>query len=70
MNRDVVPSPCVSICALDENDVCTGCFRTGPEISRWGMMNPDEKRAVRLACAEREQASVNFLITGQRSEPE
>jgi len=33
-------------------------------------MNPDEKRAVRLACAEREQASVNFLITGQRSEPE
>lgn len=65
MSSNVVPSPCVNICALDDDDVCTGCFRTGKEITEWGLMTPDQKRAVRAACAEREQASVNFFITGQ-----
>lgn len=31
-----VASPCVSICALDEQDICTGCQRTAGEITRWG----------------------------------
>ena len=28
-----VASPCVSICALDEQDICTGCQRTVDEIT-------------------------------------
>ena len=28
-------SPCISICSLDQNDVCEGCFRTGNEIVDW-----------------------------------
>lgn len=39
-------SPCVSICALDEEDICVGCFRTGGEISIWGLLSNDEKREV------------------------
>ena len=39
-------SPCVSICALDENDICVGCFRTGGEISIWGLLSEEEKREV------------------------
>lgn len=39
-------SPCVSICALDEDDICVGCFRTGGEISIWGLLSNDEKREV------------------------
>jgi Predicted Fe-S protein len=31
-----VASPCVSICALDEQDICTGCQRTVAEIGRVG----------------------------------
>lgn len=41
-----VPSPCVSICALDEDDVCVGCFRTGQEISQWGLLPEDLKREI------------------------
>lgn len=52
-----VQSPCVSICALDENDVCVGCYRTGVEISRWGGMSVDEKRDVIALVKEREKAS-------------
>ncbi|PKM22988.1 MAG: DUF1289 domain-containing protein [Gammaproteobacteria bacterium HGW-Gammaproteobacteria-14] len=50
---DIVPSPCVSICALDEDDVCVGCFRTGQEISHWGRMNPDQQRQVIERCQQR-----------------
>ncbi|PCO04549.1 DUF1289 domain-containing protein [Microbulbifer flavimaris] len=48
-----VRSPCVSVCALNEQDVCEGCFRTGMEISRWGSMTNDERRAVLQSCTER-----------------
>ena len=39
-------SPCVSICALDEDDICVGCYRTGGEISIWGLLSDEEKREV------------------------
>ncbi len=39
-------SPCVSICALDENDICQGCFRSGDEITEWFMASNEEKRAI------------------------
>ena len=52
-----VPSPCVSICALDVNDVYVGCHRTGDELSRWwGMDNTEKKKILELA-KEREQKS-------------
>ncbi|HET8802620.1 MAG TPA: DUF1289 domain-containing protein [Marinobacter sp.] len=53
--RDKVRSPCVSICALDEHDVCVGCQRTGDEIMKWTQMSNDERREVLLRVAERER---------------
>ena len=41
-----VMSPCVNICALDEQDICTGCQRTVGEITRWSRMDNDERRQV------------------------
>ncbi|SDV03512.1 DUF1289 domain-containing protein [Pseudomonas mucidolens] len=52
-----VASPCVSICALDEDDVCTGCQRTAAEITRWGLMDNAERRVVLGLCHERAVAS-------------
>tara|TARA_B100001750_G_scaffold213941_1_gene196774 strand:+ start:562 stop:753 length:192 start_codon:yes stop_codon:yes gene_type:complete len=48
-----VASPCVSVCALDEDDICTGCQRSIDEISRWGRMGNPERRQVLLRCHER-----------------
>lgn len=48
-----VASPCVNVCALDEQDICTGCQRSVAEISRWGRMDNDERRAVLKLCHER-----------------
>ncbi|MGF2735991.1 DUF1289 domain-containing protein [Marinobacter sp. DUT-1] len=55
---DKVRSPCVSVCALDENDVCIGCHRTGDEILRWTQMSNDERREVLRQVAKREEKVV------------
>lgn len=52
---DTVRSPCVSICALDENDICIGCCRTGDEIMYWTQMSSQERRQVLVKVAERER---------------
>ena len=49
----VVVSPCVSICALDGDDICVGCFRTGREISYWGRLTPAWQREVLARCQRR-----------------
>ncbi len=46
-------SPCVSICALNDDDVCTGCFRTIEEIRGWSYLGAEQKRYVLLLCNER-----------------
>lgn len=43
----IVPmSPCISVCVLNEADICTGCYRTLDEIVDWPSMSPVDKRAV------------------------
>lgn len=42
-----VPSPCISICAIDQvTGLCAGCLRTLDEIAVWSVLDDDEKRAV------------------------
>lgn len=56
-----VPSPCVSICALDENDICTGCQRTGMEIIQWGRLDDEGRRAILRRCEERARSQGLWL---------
>jgi uncharacterized protein len=51
-----VASPCVHVCALDEEDICIGCQRTVDEITRWSRMDNTERREVLLLCHQRAQA--------------
>lgn len=53
-----VSSPCVSICALDEQGICIGCHRTGDEILRWTRMSNEERRQVLAEVADREQKAL------------
>ena len=42
-----VPSPCISICAMDETTgFCKGCKRTINEVAMWLYMTDDEKALV------------------------
>ena len=55
-----IRSPCVSLCALDIDDICMGCQRTGDEISRWGKMTNEERRDV-LKQVERRAGEQGLL---------
>jgi hypothetical protein len=44
---DTVPSPCVSICQMDADQVlCMGCLRTLDELRAWSTLDAAGKRAV------------------------
>lgn len=46
-------SPCISVCALDSDDVCMGCFRSADEITDWFLADAKEKREILKRAAER-----------------
>ncbi|MDQ2962188.1 MAG: DUF1289 domain-containing protein [Pseudomonadota bacterium] len=49
-----VPSPCVSICVIDEpTGLCAGCYRTLDEIAGWIGLSAGERRAVVASLASR-----------------
>lgn len=52
----LIASPCISICALDADDVCVGCYRSGQEITRWSVADNTERRAILTSAAERARA--------------
>lgn len=52
-----VGSPCVSVCMLDEQDVCTGCFRTAQEITDWFELDDASRLTVIDATRERMRAA-------------
>ncbi|WP_350338013.1 DUF1289 domain-containing protein [Sessilibacter corallicola] len=57
----MVKSPCVSVCVLNDEDICVGCYRTGEEISKWGRLDNDGKRAVLSECHGRARKMNPFL---------
>lgn len=46
MSEQEPKSPCISVCVLNTDDVCLGCYRTAGEITDWFMASPAEKRAI------------------------
>ncbi|MFT4991192.1 MAG: prolyl-tRNA editing enzyme YbaK/EbsC (Cys-tRNA(Pro) deacylase) [Polaromonas sp.] len=42
-----IPSPCISVCQINTGTgMCTGCYRSLPEIADWSHANDDEKRRI------------------------
>ena len=54
LNR--VKSPCVEICALDDKDMCIGCYRTADEIIEWFSASDERKREILVTVGERRAA--------------
>lgn len=63
MEHEAISSPCVSICALDEDDICVGCYRSALEIVDWVIMSEERKREVLRLCAQRARDSGNMIFS-------
>lgn len=48
-----VQSPCVSLCRLDEERVCLGCFRHVEDIRAWRSADDDTRREIIAAAEQR-----------------
>ena len=57
MSENEPRSPCISVCVLDEHDVCQGCYRTAEEITDWFMASAEQKREIIARSRERLAAS-------------
>lgn len=53
-----VKSPCISVCKLDENKICIGCWRTLEEIAAWSKMSDQQKLFVLDNCAQRKNSEM------------
>ena len=56
-----VKSPCISICVLNEEDLCVGCFRTVEEICSWSSYSNSERREVLKRSLVRARKADAFL---------
>ena len=56
-NKNVI-TPCIGQCALDESDICTGCYRTSGEITGWVDKSEDEKIKIVIRC--KKQIALNL----------
>ena len=50
-----VPSPCISLCRLDEQKVCLGCFRHGEDIREWRSADDNRRRVIRAEAEQRRE---------------
>ena len=48
-----VPSPCVRVCCLDDEDICLGCYRSLGEIVGWSAASDAEKTEILIQCRAR-----------------
>ena len=55
--KEPPPSPCISICALNEDSYCIGCLRSLEEIAAWSTMDAEAQRAVLDKLPERRKTS-------------
>jgi len=63
MSEQEPQSPCISVCLLDDKDICTGCFRSADEITDWFMATADQKREVLRRARERMEASTTIRLS-------
>ena len=49
-----IATPCIKLCIVDgESGLCLGCFRSLPEVARWGRMDDDERAQIMGGLADR-----------------
>ena len=60
MSEPEPQSPCISVCYLDEQEICQGCFRSASEITDWLMVGAQKKREI-LARAEERRVAADLI---------
>jgi predicted Fe-S protein YdhL (DUF1289 family) len=52
----IVESPCIKRCCVNEDHICTGCFRSVDEIVAWTRSDNEQKQHVLATSLQRKNA--------------
>lgn len=63
MSETEPKSPCISVCLLDDKDICTGCYRSAVEITEWRMATAAAKRGIIANARQRLLASTTIRLS-------
>ena len=55
-------SPCISVCVLNTEDICMGCYRSAEEVTDWFMANAEKKRDILQRARQRAQAASSIRL--------
>jgi predicted Fe-S protein YdhL (DUF1289 family) len=56
-------SPCISVCLLDDKDICVGCYRSADEVTDWFMADAQGKREILQRARERLEAASTIRLS-------
>jgi uncharacterized protein len=59
MANNSIKSPCINICCLNINNICSGCYRSLEEIAQWSGASDSEKKTILDRTLERKQSVVS-----------
>ena len=62
MSEQEPASPCISVCVLNMDDICTGCYRSAEEVTDWFMASAEAKREILRRAQERLQAGSSIRL--------
>lgn len=58
LTMDPIASPCIGICALDDDEYCLGCHRHIGEIAGWTRLSEDERRRILGELPDRRNVTI------------
>jgi hypothetical protein len=53
MSEEIIRSPCVNICFLENDDICAGCYRSADEITEWSIASKQRRKDILVLSHER-----------------
>jgi predicted Fe-S protein YdhL (DUF1289 family) len=62
MSEEEPQSPCISVCLLDDQDICVGCYRSAEEVTDWFMADAEGKREILARASQRREAAATIRL--------
>ena len=63
-NHNSLPSPCISKCCLNDDDICLSCFRSLKEITLWTQVDEKTRRHFLGNAKSRQKAHSDKELLG------
>jgi len=61
---EIPESPCINICELNNDDICSGCYRSLDEIALWSGYSDQDKHRILQNTEQRKMSLQKSKVNG------